>query len=176
MISNAWRDVGTGDTSMVSGFGTDNKIDAYEIVPGLGSFLTRSSSQFVILGLKFNPSNQGLRKVFNDYQELVLHYVWEAENEGVNSREVWEDVSGQLTERKTISRASINQFLDKLSKLGVLEYREEAVRGGPPKIYHPLMNEDEFVKHIVKTLALSLMKDFPETTEQEILSMFARVK
>ena len=45
--------------------------------------------------------------------------------------------------------------------------------GGHRNIYYPLMNEDEFVKHVVKTMAQSLMKDFPEATKEVVLSMIA---
>ena len=54
-----------------------------------------------------------------------------------------------------------------------LGYHEEKWQGGPRKIYHPLMNENEFVRHIVKTLALSMMKDFPEVTKDVLSSMIA---
>ena len=72
------------------------------------------------LSFKFDHSKPGLRKVFNEYQELALRYVWEVGEPGVGSRRVWETVSERLIERKKVSRASIIMFLEKLRKQGVL--------------------------------------------------------
>jgi hypothetical protein len=63
------------------------------------------------LSFKFDHSKPGLRKVFKEYQELALRYVWEVGEDGVGSRKIWETVSKRLTEKKKISRASIIMFL-----------------------------------------------------------------
>ena len=118
------------------------------------------------LSFKFDPSKLGLRKVFNEYQELALHYLWEVGGDGVGSRKVWETVLERLTERKKVSRASIIMFLEKLRKQGVLRHIEETSPGGHRKIYFPLMDEDEFVKHIAITMINSMLKDFPEVSEE----------
>jgi len=41
-------------------------------------------------------------------------------------------------------------------------------RGGTMRIYHPLMDENEFVKYIVKTMTQSLMTDFAEETTEAL--------
>jgi predicted transcriptional regulator len=116
----------------------------------------------------FYPARPGLRKVLLEWQELALRYVWEKGEQGVSSREVREFVLERQTERTKISRASIIGFLEKLRKQGVLRHQEEKWQGGHRKIYFPLMNEDKFVKHIVKTMAQSLMMDFPEETTEAL--------
>ena len=47
----------------------------------------------------FDHSKPGLRKIFNEYQELAIRYVWEVGAEGVDSRKVWGTVSEHLTAR-----------------------------------------------------------------------------
>ena len=121
----------------------------------------------------FYPAGLGLRKVLREWQELVLRCVWEKGLQGVSSREAREYVLERQTERTKISPASIILFLEKLRKQGVLRHHEEKWQGGHRKIYFPLIDEDEFVKHIVKTMTQSLMKDFPEVSEEVILSITA---
>ena len=114
------------------------------------------------MGFKFYPSRLGLRKVLREWQELALRCVWEKGDQGVSTRKVREYVLERQTERTKISPASIIGFLEKLRKQGVLRHIEETAPGGHRKIYFPLMNEDDFVKHVVKIMVGSMLKDFPE--------------
>lgn len=116
------------------------------------------------LSFKFDPSKLGLRKVFNEYQELALHYLWEVGGDGVGSRKVWETVLERLTERKKVSRASIIMFLEKLRKQGILGNKGGTGKGGYRRIYYPLMDEKVFVKFLLKTILKSMQTDFPEET------------
>jgi len=120
---------------------------------------------------KFYPARPGLRKVLREWQELALRCVWEKGEEGMSSREVREFVLERQTERTKVSPASIIGFLEKLRKQGVLRHIEEKWSGGHRKIYYPMMDETDFMKHIVKTMAQSMMKDFPEISKEIILSM-----
>ena len=56
------------------------------------------------------------------------------------------------------------QLLMKMRKQGILGHHEVKSRGGTMRIYYPLIDEGEFVKHIVKTMIQSMMKDFPDET------------
>ncbi len=62
------------------------------------------------------------------------------------------------------------QLLTRARKQGVLRHIEETSPGGHRKIYFPLMDEDEFVKHIVKTMVRNMMKDFPEESKEVLES------
>lgn len=114
------------------------------------------------LSFKFDHTKPGLRKIFNEYQELALRYVWEVGEEGVGSRKIWETVSERLIERKKVSRASIIMFLEKLRKQGVLGKKDATGKGGYRRIYYPLMYEKRFVKFLLKTMVKSMQTDFPE--------------
>jgi len=73
----------------------------------------------------FDPSEQGLRKVMWDYQELALRYLWDEKRDGATSKMVWDRVNDNLGGR-TISRASVIFFLDRMVEEGVLGYRDES--------------------------------------------------
>ncbi len=121
--------------------------------------------------LIFNPDSDGLNKVFRDYQEEALRLVWNRGNEGVISREVWSQVNQNL-DGKTISRASIINFLNSLVDEGVLDFDERTGKGGYHRVYRPRLDENEFKKYLAETVISSLMKDFPTETK-EVVKAFA---
>ena len=81
---------------------------------------------------KFDPSQPGLRKTLREWEELALRCMWDVGEAGANSRIVWEEVNRGLGEGKSISRASIIMFLDKVEEQGVLGSRDTTGKGGPP--------------------------------------------
>ncbi len=123
-------------------------------------------------GLIFNPSQPGLRKTLKEYEELALRYVWSMGKKGAVSGPIHEAVNSKLGSGKSISRASIIIIMNKLVDQGVLAYRDATGKGGHHKIYYPLMDEKGYVKYLIKTMVESLMRDFPEET-QEILKEFS---
>jgi len=98
--------------------------------------------------LKFDPESRGLSKVFKDYQQEALRAVWKSEK-GAISREVWQHVNGRLDGGGSISRASIINFLNDMVDEGV-------------------MDESELKKYIAETVLASLMRDFPNETNEAI--------
>jgi len=121
--------------------------------------------------LIFNPDSDGLSKVFRDYQEEALRLVWNIGSEGVISREVWSQVNQNL-DGKTISRASIINFLNSLVDEGVLDFEERTGKGGYHRVYRPRLDENEFKKYLAEMVISSLMKDFPKETK-EVVKTFA---
>ena len=114
--------------------------------------------------LVIDPSKDGFEKVLRDYQIEALNMVWSADSTGATSREVYQYVNKALTGKKTVSRASIINFLNSMCDEGVLNYEEETCKGGMRRKYTPGLDEDEFKKYIAKSVMESLMKDFPEQT------------
>ena len=111
-----------------------------------------------------NPSKDGFEKVLRDYQIEALKIVWETPEKGVTSREVYAYVNKALEGVKTISRASIINFLNAMCDDGVLNYEEETCKGGMRRKYFPGLDEEGFKKYIAKTVFESLLKDFPDRT------------
>ena len=124
--------------------------------------------------LLFDSAGEGLGKVFSDYQEEAIRYVWRMGDKGVNSRMVWMRVNESFHGQKTISRASIINFLNKMTDEGVLDYREEPGKGGYHRIYLTKLDEREFKKHIARTVIESLLKDFPEETRETLREFVTR--
>jgi len=119
-------------------------------------------------GFKFNPSQPGLRKTLREYEELALRHIWSVGEEGAASRSTWETVTIQLGTGKSISRASVINALNRFVDQGVLGWRDATGKGGHHRIYYPLMDEEGYVKYLLKTMFGSLMKDFPEETRDFI--------
>ncbi len=122
-------------------------------------------------GFIFDPSKTGLRKTLKEYEELALRYIWETGEEGAGSGLTWRAVNERLEEGKTISRASVIFFLNRMLDQGVLTWRDATGKGGHHKIYITKLDESGYKKYVVRTLLESVTKDFPEATE-EVLKSF----
>jgi len=115
-----------------------------------------------------DPGKTGFEKVLRDYQIEALRMVWDDDPKGVNSREVHQHVNKQLEGARTISRASIINFLNAMCDEGVLAYVEETCKGGTRRKYFTGMDEGEFKKHIAKSVLESLLNDFPDQTLEAV--------
>ncbi len=122
-------------------------------------------------GLKIDPSLVGLRKTLREYEELGLRYVWESGEEGATSAQAWRTVNERLGDGKTISRASIIFFLNRMVDQDVLSWRDATGKGGHHRIYYTNLDEREYRKHVLRTVIKSMMEDFLEET-LEVLSEF----
>jgi len=119
--------------------------------------------------LIFNPENKGLAKVFKDYQEEAVRFVWEVGDQGAISKDVWIKVNERLV-GKTISRASIINFLNAMVDEGVLDYDERTGKGGYHRVYRPKLDEFSFKRYVAQVMVSSLMRDYPEETKEVIRS------
>ena len=121
------------------------------------------------MGIVFDTSKDGFQTVMKDYQEMALRFSWEKREEGVTSGVVWIHVNKVLREKeRSISRASIIFFLNAMCEEGVLDYREETGKGGYHKIYFPKMDEEEFKRHVVKTVMSKLSEIWPDATRKAL--------
>lgn len=118
--------------------------------------------------LTFDPAEEGLAKVLKDYQIEALRFVWENGEEGATSREVCQHVNDVLKGIKTVSRASIINFLNAMVDEGVLSYKEESGKGGYHRVYSPKLTERGFKKHIARMVISSLIRGFPEETNEAL--------
>ncbi len=124
------------------------------------------------MNLMFDPKAEGLSKVFRDYQEAALRFIWE-NKQGANSRSVWLHVNEAFGGEKTISRASIINFLNSMVDEGVLDYEEKSGKGGYHRVYLPKLDESGFRKAMAESVISSLMRDFPEETN-EVLNNYKK--
>lgn len=117
-----------------------------------------------------DPSKDGLEKVLRDYQIEALSHVWKHNGDGLTSREVYEAVNESLDGGRSVSRASIINFLNAMCDEEVLDFEEETCKGGMRRRYKKGMDEAAFKKYVASTVLKSLMKDFPEQTLEAIKS------
>ena len=114
--------------------------------------------------LVIDPTKNGFEKVLRDYQIEALKLVW-ANNtgDGLTSRKVYDEVNVALGS-KSVSRASIINFLNAMCDEGVLEFEEETCKGGMRRKYSTGLDESGFKKYIAEVALKSLVVDFPEET------------
>jgi hypothetical protein len=121
--------------------------------------------------LVFDPSLPRIRKVLKEHEELALRYFWEGENEPTGTKIVWEYVNGRLPRGSSISRATIVNFLSWMAEEGVLGYEVTTGKGGHYNLYYAKLDEKGFEKYVITVMFLSLMRDFPEATDEVFKSM-----
>ncbi len=121
-----------------------------------------------MVSFKFDPSKQGLRKTLKEYEEIGLRYVWSQSEKGAGSGKTWEAVNKTLGPEKSVSRASVIFFLNRMVEQGVLDYRTSTGKGGHRRIYYPVMDERGYKKHLLKTVVESLLRDFPDETKEAL--------
>ncbi len=120
---------------------------------------------------KFNPAETGLRKTLREYQEIALRHIWSLGDEGAGSGKAWEHVNKELGEGKSISRASVIFYLNRMVDEGVLGFRDATGKGGHHRIDITKLDESGYKRYIVRTLLESVSKDYPKETK-EVLQAF----
>ena len=119
-------------------------------------------------GFKFDHEKEGLSKTLKEYEEVALRYVWSIGEEGVGSGKTWTNTNEKLGPDKTVSRASVIFFLNRMVDQGVLDYRTKTGKGGYHRVYYPVLYEKAYKKHLLKTIVESLMRDFPDETKEAL--------
>ena len=125
-----------------------------------------------MLNFILDPTASGLSKVLRDYQQEALRFIWKSEGKGLTSRMVHSNVKERLDGGKSISRASIINFLNAMVDEGVLDYVEETAKGGNRRVYSAKFDEAGFKRSLAESFILSLMKDFPLETSGVIKEYF----
>ena len=120
------------------------------------------------LPISVDTSGEGLAMVLKDYQEVALRYLWRLDGEGASSRDVWVQVNEDLLGKRTISRASIINFLNSMVDEGVLNYTEITGKGGHRRIYSAKYDEAGFKQYIAKVVLGNLLRDFPDETRKAL--------
>jgi len=121
--------------------------------------------------VKFNTEEDGLRPVLKDYQEVALKYLWRLNGKGASSRDVWVNVNMDLMGERTISRASIINFLNDMVDEGALNNAEITGKGGHRGIYSAKHDEAGFKEHMAKKIISKMLETWPEATKTAIDSI-----
>ena len=113
--------------------------------------------------LVIDPTKDGFEKVLREYQIEALKLIWANKGDGMTSREVYFAVNDVLGAR-SVSRASIINFLNAMCDEGVLDFEEETCKGGMRRKYSTGLDESGFKVHIAEMVLKSLVVDFPDET------------
>ena len=113
--------------------------------------------------LVIDPTKDGFEKVLREYQIEALKLIWADKGNGMTSREVYIGVNDVL-EARSLSRASIINFLNAMCDEGVLDFEEETCKGGMRRKYSTGLDESGFKVHIAEMVLKSLVVDFPDET------------
>ena len=115
----------------------------------------------------FDTSKQGLETVMRDYNVMVMRFLWERGEEGAISREAWLHANKLLMEKgKSISRASIINFMNDMVDAGIFKYTEKSGKGGYHRVYTPAFDEEGFKRHVAKTVISKLSDTWPDATRE----------
>jgi len=118
--------------------------------------------------LKIDTAEEDLRMILKNYQETALRYIWRLEGEGASSHDVWVQVNEDLKGERTISRASIINFLNAMVDESVLNYTEITGKGGHRRIYSMRYDEAGLKQYVARLVIGNLLRDFPEETRRAI--------
>lgn len=132
--------------------------------------------------LEITPSNKGMGKILKPWQLLSLRHIWNSWNsiqEPIGTGVVHvavKEILGKETlpsgKKKSISRASVINFLKSMVPAGVLGVEYETCKGGSRGLYRPIVDEKGFVEKVVRETIISFMHDFPEETAKAIDEVF----
>jgi predicted transcriptional regulator len=103
----------------------------------------------------YDSNKQGLETVFFDYEIEALRLLWNRNGEYLTSRQVWQVVSEKLT----ISRASIINSLNRMAKSGVLDYKETTGKGGHRGLYAASGDEAWLRRRVAEDLTQSIKEN-----------------
>ncbi len=98
------------------------------------------------MDLSIDLSETGLAMFFKPYQIASLESLWESKKP-LSTFQVWEQVNEKLLPR-TISRASIINFLNASVEHGLLNYVETTGKGGYRRLYSPKLPKPETITYL----------------------------
>jgi len=117
----------------------------------------------------FNTGEDGFRTVVKDYQEVALRYLWHLGG-GASSRDVHVNVNKAMrtdpSQRDSISRASIINFLNLMVDEGALGFTEITGKGGHRRIYSARYDESGSKRYMAEKIMSKLLETWPEAARE----------
>ncbi len=103
--------------------------------------------------LNLNLSEKGFNMFFRPYQRVALEILWNHPG-GLNTREVWMLTNEEMS--RSISRASIINFLNDVAEHELLDYREGTGKGGYRRYYWHKYDRNGFSGHLKEVVSNAL--------------------
>ena len=115
----------------------------------------------------FNTNEKGLLTVMKDYQVVAMRHLWSLEEGiGASSRDVWVASNVALRDIKTISRASIINFLNAMVDDGLLGFHEITGKGGHRRIYKALFDGEGSKLFLAMVILKTMGDEWPSATKK----------
>lgn len=123
--------------------------------------------------MKFDTEKDGLETIVKPYQAVALRYMWRLEDGvGASSRDVWVNVNKDMrtdpSERDSISRASIINFMNLMVEEEALTFTEITGKGGHRRIYASVLNEAGFKRFVARKIISKLLDTWPVPTKEAL--------
>ncbi|MBU0778034.1 hypothetical protein KKF82_07230, partial [Patescibacteria group bacterium] len=103
------------------------------------------------------------------YQEVAFRYLWNLDGEGASSRDIWVNVNKAMmtdpSQRDSISRASIINFMNHMVDEGAVAYYEITGKGGHRRIYSAKYDEEGFKRYMAEKIISKMLEVWPEVRE-----------
>jgi len=123
----------------------------------------------------FDTDEDGFRTVVKDYQEVALRHLWSLGDGGASSRDVWANVNKVMrtspSQRDSISRASIINFMNLMVDEDAVNYIEITGKGGHRRIYSAKYDEEGTKRYLAEKIISKLHEIWPEATKETIKAM-----
>jgi predicted transcriptional regulator len=111
--------------------------------------------------VKLNTKEKGRRAIWREYEQIAIDYLYE-EGTPQGSGPVFHATLKELMiQEKSISRASIIFFLNRLRDQKLVEYTEGTGKGGHHGLYHAHLTREEFEARVMETILESALDALP---------------
>lgn len=114
--------------------------------------------------MKLNTAKDGINAVWKDYEAESIFFLLERGEKGSGSGDVFSHVLFKLSELgKTISRASIIFFLNRLVEDGLASYTTKTGKGGHHRVYSLIdRTRADFDSSVIDKFLYKLWETFPD--------------
>ena len=116
--------------------------------------------------LSIDTGKTDLEMFFKPYQIEALRFLLNRNEEGANSRTVWNTVNETLP--SPISRASIINSLNMMVDEEILSFTEVTGKGGHHRVYRLDRSWSELKEYLARIVINKLMGEFPEETKKAV--------
>jgi len=115
-----------------------------------------------LIEVVFNTTKTDLETIMMPWKADSLRYVWSKGGDVVTTKDLWE----HIYPLHKISRASLRQFLKRMTTAGVLENRPQTGKGGIHGRYSPKLDEEDFKEEVAWTVLNKLLEFSPKAMRQ----------
>lgn len=111
--------------------------------------------------IKLNTQMKGRDAIWREYEQLAIDYLYEKGTPQGSGPVFLATLKELQKEDKSISRASVIFFLNRLSDQKLVEYSEGTGKGGHHGLYHAYLSREDFEIRVMETIIGSALDALP---------------